>query len=149
MDVHLSPPDRDLSVGTRACLLGAGLFLVAALYLLITPLERLGSQGPPFNCGTALAPASGDFARSVCGDINQRRLLQGGTVLLMAVVLAGGGRIAFGPVRRRPIPERTAPAAAAESAWSRTRADPGPGVTLPRRQREPEHGQRPIPPDRE
>ena len=92
-------------MGTRVCLLVAGLLVIAAGYLLVSPLERLGSQGPPFDCGTALAPASGDFARGVCGDLNQRRLLQGGTVFLVAIALAGGGRLAFGPPRRRRRPD--------------------------------------------
>ncbi|MFL6127595.1 MAG: hypothetical protein ACJ73E_00835 [Mycobacteriales bacterium] len=151
MDAHLSPPDRDLSVGTRICLLAAGLLVAAALYLLITPLERLSSQGPPFDCGTALAPAGGNFARGVCGDLNQRRLLQGGTVLLMAVLLAGGGRFAFGPLRRRrgsESPESPEPPGATDSAWSQPATGSPPSVTLPRRRREPEHGQRPAPPDR-
>lgn len=101
MDVHLPPSGRDLSVGTRVCLLVAGLLVIAAGYLLVSPLERASASGPPFDCGTALAPAGGDFARSVCGDLNQRRQLQTGAVLLGALVLAGGGRVAFGPVRRR------------------------------------------------
>ncbi len=100
MDAHLTPSGRDLSVGTRVCLLVAGLFVIAAGYLLLAPLERASASGPPFDCGTALAPAGGDFARSVCGDLNSRRQLQTGAVLLGALVLAGGGRVAFGPVRR-------------------------------------------------
>lgn len=101
MDVHLPPSGRNHSVGTRVCLLVAGLFVIAAALLLVLPLERVAAEGPPFDCGTALAPAAGDFARSVCGDLNQRQRLQGGAVLLGALVLAGGGRLAFGPVRRR------------------------------------------------
>lgn len=92
-------------MGTRVCLLVAGLLLIAAGYLLVSPLERASSQGPPFDCGTALAPADGDFARAVCGDLNGRRLLQGGAVALGALALAGGGRTAFGPVRRRRRPD--------------------------------------------
>jgi hypothetical protein len=88
-------------VGTRVCLLVAGLLVIAAGYLLVMPLERVGSQGPPFDCGTALAPAAGDFARGVCGDLNQRQRLQGGAILLAAIALAGGGRLAFGPAWRR------------------------------------------------
>ena len=88
-------------MGTRVCLLVAGLLVIAAGYLLLLPLERVASQGPPFDCGTALAPAAGDFARAVCGDLNQRQRLQGGAVLLAAIALAGGGRLAFGPAWRR------------------------------------------------
>jgi hypothetical protein len=128
VDVHLPPSGRDLSVGTRVCLLVAGLLVIVAGYLLVTPLERVGSEGPPFDCGTALAPAGGDFARGVCGDLNQRRLLQGGTVLLLAIGLAGGGRLAFGPPRRRRRPDweppepRSGPPAGPE--WARPSGRP-------------------------
>ena len=101
VDVHLPPSGRDLSVGTRVCLLLAGLLVIAAGYLLVSPLERASAQGPPFDCGTALAPAGGDFARSICADLNQRRQLQAGAVLLGALLLGAGGWVAFGPVRRR------------------------------------------------
>jgi hypothetical protein len=124
VDVHLPPSGRDLSVGTRVCLLIAGLLVIAAGYLLIAPLERVGSQGPPFDCGTALAPASGDFARGVCGDLNQRRLLQGGTVLLVAIALAGGGRLAFGPPRRRRRPDWESPEPRSGPEWARPPSRP-------------------------
>ena len=88
-------------MGTRVCLLVAGLLVIAAGYLLVSPLERASSQGPPFDCGTAASPAGGDFARAVCGDLNQRRQLQVVAVALAALTLAGGGRVAFGPLRRR------------------------------------------------
>lgn len=102
MDVHLPRSGtRGQPVGTRVCLLLAVLAVVMGVYLLVSPLERPTSQGPPFDCGTALAPASGGFADAVCGDINLRRQLQGGAFGVVALVLAGGGLICFGPAWRR------------------------------------------------
>jgi hypothetical protein len=102
MNVHLPRSGaRGQSVGTRICLLLAALAAVMVVYLLISPLERPTTQGPPFDCGTALAPASGGFADAVCGDINLRRQLQAGAFGVAAVVLAGGGVLAFGPAWRR------------------------------------------------
>jgi hypothetical protein len=104
MDLHLPRSGtRGQPVGTRICLLLAALALLIGVYLLISPLERPTSQGPPFDCGTAAAPTSGGFASAVCGDINLRRQLQSGAFGVAAVVLAGGGWLAFGPAwRRRP-----------------------------------------------
>jgi hypothetical protein len=102
MDVHLPRSGvRGQPVGTRVCLLLAALALLACVYLLVSPLERPTSQGPPFDCGTALSEPSGGFAGAVCGEINLRRQLQAGAVGLAAVVLAGGGWLAFGPAWRR------------------------------------------------
>jgi hypothetical protein len=148
VDVHLPPHGRDLSLGTRICLLVAGLLVIVAGYLLLSPLERLGTDGPPFDCGTALAPAAGDFARGVCGDLNQRRLLQGLTVLLVAIALGGGGRLAFGPPRRlrRPDwepPPESEPERPGGSEWARPPTRPAvPSASAPSPQREPERSQR-------
>ena len=148
MDVHLPPPGRNHSVGTRVCLLVAGLLLIAAGYLLLAPLERVASAGPPFDCGTALAPAGGDFARAVCGDLNQRQRLQAGALLLMAVTLAGGGRLAFGPVRRRrPGPDDTGwtsgPSGSSGAAPEWARPPGRPALPAPSR-REPEDAEPPA-----
>jgi hypothetical protein len=104
MDVHLPRSGaRGLAVGTRVCLLLAALAVVMAVYLLVSPLERPTSQGPPFDCGTALTPPSSGFAEAVCGDLNLRRQLQGGAFGVAALVLAGGGLVAFGPAWRRRL----------------------------------------------
>jgi hypothetical protein len=89
-----------MSVGTRVCFLLAALQLLLGGYLLLTPLERPSTQGPPFGCGTALSPPSDSFARAVCGNLNRQRALQAGTAGAGAIVLAGGGVLAFGPIRR-------------------------------------------------
>ena len=102
MDVHLPRSGtRGQPVGTRVCLLLAALTLLMGVYLLVSPLERPTSQGPPFHCGTALVPASGGFADAICGDINLRRQLQAGAFGIAALVLVGGGWLAFGPAWRR------------------------------------------------
>ena len=102
MDLHLPRSGtRGQPVGTRVCLLLAALAVLMGVYLLVSPLERPTAQGPPFDCGTAAAPASGTFARAVCGDINLRRQLQAGAFGVAAIVLAGGGWLAFGPAWRR------------------------------------------------
>lgn len=95
----------------RTCLLVAALFLVGGAYLLVAPLERVSDTGVPFDCGSAVQPAGGDFARNVCGDLNARRQLQAGTVGVGAVVLAGGGWLAYG---RRRRDDRTVDAEPAE-----------------------------------
>jgi hypothetical protein len=102
MDLHLPRSGtRGEPVGTRICLLLAALAVIMGIYLLISPLERPTSQGPPFDCGTAVTPESGGFAKAVCGDINLRRQLQSGAFGVAAIVLAGGGWLAFGPAWRR------------------------------------------------
>jgi hypothetical protein len=147
VDAHLTRSGRDLSVGTRICLLVAGLLVVAAGYLLVSPLERASASGPPFDCGTALAPAAGDFARSVCGDLNQRRQLQGGAVLLAALALGAGGRVAFGPLRQRSGAAPAAPAAGPGSGpeWVRPPARSAyPPAALPAARRTAEEDEEPA-----
>jgi hypothetical protein len=152
VDVHLPPSGRDLSVGTRICLLVAGLLVIAAGYLLLAPLERASASGPPFDCGTALAPAGGDFPRSICGDLNQRRQLQTGAVLLGALVLAGGGRVAFGPVRRRRRHEAEPGESAAPGSGPEWVRPPGrsayPAAALPAARRTAEDDEPARDPDR-
>jgi hypothetical protein len=132
------------------CLLAAGLLVIAAGYLLVTPLERLASQGPPFDCGTALAPAAGDFARGVCGDLNQRQRLQGGAVLLAAIALAGGGRLAFGPAwRRRRTDDASWPGErpgypGPGPEWGRPPSRPALSPPVAPSPREPRHGEPPA-----
>ena len=89
-----------LSTGARAAIVGAGLLLLAAVFFLVAPIEQPTQAGPPFRCGTAVAPLEGDFAGSICAGQVRRQQLLAATLGAAAVVLAGGGVWAFG-VRRR------------------------------------------------
>ena len=89
-----------LSSGARASVVAAVLFVLSALFLLFDPIEQPTQAGPPFRCGTALAPAQGDFAASICSGLVRRHQLLAAALGLAAVVVALGGIWAFG-VRRR------------------------------------------------
>ena len=79
-----------LSTGARASIVGALLLLLAALFFLISPIEQPTQAGPPFRCGTALAPAEGEFAASICAGQVRKQQLLAGTLGTAAVVLAAG-----------------------------------------------------------
>ena len=120
-----------LSLGARISLLVAVLLLVPAAYLLVAPLERPTSQGPPFGCGTAVSPPHTQFARSVCGDMNRRNLLRSGTLGVAAVLFGTPGRrqaveaSASGPAVQPSAVPAASPAA---EPGGGTAAEPGGGT---------------------
>jgi hypothetical protein len=79
------------------------LLLIVAGFLLLVPLEKPSNTGAPFRCGTALDPANGQFAETVCGGLNQKFRLAAGSFGLAAIVVGVGGALVFGSVRRREV----------------------------------------------
>jgi hypothetical protein len=86
--------------GSRVCLVAGLLLLGAAAYLLLVPIILPTSTGAAFGCGSAANPAGGQFARSVCGDVNERNRVGAYGLSFAAVVVAAGGLWAFGTQRR-------------------------------------------------
>lgn len=102
-DWERSESGREVSVpalGTRVCLLVAGLFVVLAVYLLLAPLQVVTAQGNRFDCGSAINGPDTKFASGICGSTNSIRTAQATAAGVAALVLAGGGFLAFGTVRR-------------------------------------------------
>jgi hypothetical protein len=90
-----------LSLGARLSVLLGVLLLLGAAYLFWSPLEKAGSAGVPFGCGSAAHPPSDGFATTVCGGVNERRQLQAGALTLAALTVGLGGVWAFAAARRR------------------------------------------------
>ena len=88
------------SRGTKLCLMAALLILGVGVYVLVVPLDKPTTQGAAFRCGSAVAPESGDFARSVCGGINQSHLMLAALLGFSALVVGLIGLWAFGTDRR-------------------------------------------------
>lgn len=89
-----------LSVGARVGAVVAVLLLVAAGYLMWSPIQLYPSNGFPIMCGTAAAPPVDELGSAACGDVNVIRQWQAGSVTLAALFVAAGSIYAFG-VRRR------------------------------------------------
>lgn len=96
-----------LSLGARICILVGALFLTFAAYLFWGPLGHGVSNGFPAKCGSAAKPPRDTLGKAVCGSVNAERRAQAVAALAGAVVVAGGGLIAFG-VRREPTEESDA-----------------------------------------
>ncbi len=88
------------ALGTRLSICAGLIILAVAAYLLFVPIGIPTKEGPTFKCGTAWAPETGDFARSVCGGLNDKARLQAGVVGFAGLVVIAGGLWAFGTVRR-------------------------------------------------
>lgn len=90
-----------LSAGARLGAVLSLILLVLAVYLYWSPIQLAPpSGGFPIHCGSAAAPPTDDLSNAACGQINEIRQWQAGTVVAAAVVLALGSVYAFG-VRRR------------------------------------------------
>lgn len=93
------------SVGTRITTLIAALFLVAAGYMYLVPLNVPSTTGGPFGCQSAKNPPKDGFPKSICGNINKVYLYRAEALLVAALLVGGGGLLLFG-VRRtetRPV----------------------------------------------
>lgn len=89
-----------LSQGARVGLVVALTLLVAAGYLLWSPIQLYPTDGFPTKCGMAASPPSDDLGRAICGDIHFIRQWQAGAVAVAALVIALGSVYAFGLKRR-------------------------------------------------
>jgi hypothetical protein len=89
-----------LTRGAKLSAVAGLLLLIVAGFLLIVPLEKPTASGQPFRCGTALHPAAGDFAGSICGGQVKKFRLGTGAFTLAALVVAFGAGSVFGVERR-------------------------------------------------
>jgi hypothetical protein len=92
-----------LSTGSRICFIVAALLLLLAGYLFWSPLGASVANGFPAKCGSAAHPPSDTLGKAVCGSVNDERRAQALAALGAAVIVAGGGLLAFGaaPVASR------------------------------------------------
>lgn len=98
------------SRGARLCLLIAGLFVVAAVYSLLAPIQVSAANGRQFDCGTAVNGPQSSFAQGICGSANDLNTARATALGVGALVIAVGGFLVFGfdrreqfsPRRRRP-----------------------------------------------
>ena len=90
-----------LSVGARVGATLALLLLVGAGYLFWSPIQLYPVDGFPILCGTATDVPDNDLGTAACGDVNEIRQWQAGSLVVAAAVVALGSVYAFGIQRRR------------------------------------------------
>jgi hypothetical protein len=84
------------STGARLCLLVAALFIVAAAYALLAPIQVSASNGHQFDCGTAMNGPKSSFAQGICGSANDLSSARATALGVAALVTAVGGLLVFG-----------------------------------------------------
>lgn len=89
-----------LPVGARVGAVIALLLLVAAGYLLWSPIQLYPSQGFPIMCGSAANPPTDKLGTAACGEVNRIRQWQAGSAAAAALVVVVGSVYAFGVGRR-------------------------------------------------
>jgi hypothetical protein len=91
-----------LSIGARICLIVGALLLLFAGYLFWAPVGQSVPSGFPAKCGSAAHPPDDTLGKAVCGSINDERRSQALALLIAAVIVAGGGLLAFGAAPVEP-----------------------------------------------
>lgn len=89
-----------LPVGARIGVTIALLLLIAAAYLLWSPIQLYPADGFPVKCGTGVVPPSDELGDAACGYVNIIRQWQAGALAVAAAVVAVGSVYAFGLGRR-------------------------------------------------
>jgi len=84
-----------LRTGTKVCVIGPALLLVAAVCSLLVPINMPTSDGV-FGCGSALQPPTESFTVGVCQDVPESQQLRAGGLAIGAAVLAVLGYAFFG-----------------------------------------------------
>jgi len=97
------------STGARLCLMIATLFVVAAVYFLLTPVQVSAANGKTFDCGDAMNGPKSSFARGVCGSSNKVAGYKATAMGASALVVAVGGFLVFGLTRREEYVAAPAP----------------------------------------
>lgn len=89
-----------LSVGARVGATIALLLLVGAAYFLWSPIQLYPAEGFPIMCGTGARLPGDNLGTAACGQINQIRQWQAGSLAAAALAVAAGSIYAFGVTRR-------------------------------------------------
>ena len=89
-----------LSVGARVGATLAVLLLVGAAYLLWSPIQLYPAEGFPIMCGTGARLPSDNLGVAACGQVNQIRQWQAGSLAAAALAVAAGSIYAFGVTQR-------------------------------------------------
>jgi hypothetical protein len=77
-------------------LLLSGLLLLLAAFLFWGPIGQTVTSGFPADCGSAAKPPRDTLGKAVCGPANDIRRAQAVTALAGALLVGGGGLLAFG-----------------------------------------------------
>ena len=85
-----------LSVGARIGATIALLLLIAAAYLLWSPIQLYPSEGFPIMCGSGASIPGDELGTAACGKVNEIRQWQAGVMGAAALVVAAGSVYAFG-----------------------------------------------------
>lgn len=91
-----------LTIGAKLAGVVGVLLLIVAAYLLLVPLEKPTTSGQPFQCGTAVDPANGEFAHGVCQAQVRKYQLAASAFTAAGLVIAFGAGAAFGVDRGQP-----------------------------------------------
>lgn len=89
------------SVGAKISLLIAGLFVVMAVYSVVVPLSVPIANGGKFDCRSAIEGPRTELAKSTCGNVYRVGVTRGIAWAAGGVLVAAGGFVAFGLVRRK------------------------------------------------
>jgi hypothetical protein len=90
-----------LPVGARVGAVLGLVLLIAAGYLLWSPIQIYPSDGFPIKCGSAVSLPGDELGTAACGNVNVIRRWQAGTLALAGLAVALGSLYAFGIDRRR------------------------------------------------
>jgi len=88
------------STGARLCLMIAALFVVAAVYFLLAPVQVAAANGKTFDCGDAMNGPKSSFAKGVCGSTNKVAGYKATAFGAGGIIVAVGGFLVFGMTRR-------------------------------------------------
>ncbi|HEY3013961.1 MAG TPA: hypothetical protein VGJ41_02565 [Nocardioides sp.] len=97
------------STGARLCLMIAALFVVAAVYFLLVPVQVTATAGKTFDCGNAMNGPKSSFAQGICGKSNKVNGYKAAATGVGALVTAVGGFLVFGMNRREEYVAAPAP----------------------------------------
>jgi len=88
------------STGARLCLLIAVLLGVWTVYLMTAPIEVQGNKLQRFDCGSVLQGPKSNFARGICGKVDDEQKAKATAAGVATVVVAVGGFLVFGLTTR-------------------------------------------------
>lgn len=88
------------SLGAKISLLIAALFVVAAVYHMVVPLQIIANNGGNFDCRSAIQGPRTTLAKSTCSDVYTIATTKSIALGAAALVMVIGGFLTFGLDRR-------------------------------------------------